>query len=171
MYLQHVLGEGDGCISRHARNLRVPCLQTPAHNTLPFPCPQCHPDKNPGDAAAHERFQKISVAYSVLSDDGKRRYYDQTGTTEGLDISPDEFMDMFQSLLLEIVGGADMIRVRRADSDCNTAESGLGFAMEILARRGDQRRGTCLALGAEPHRHAACGRAGFGNGLERINSP
>eukprot|EP00198_Chlamydomonas_reinhardtii_P011679 XP_001701016.1 DnaJ-like protein [Chlamydomonas reinhardtii] len=71
---------------------------------------QCHPDKNPGDAAAHERFQKISVAYSVLSDDGKRRYYDQTGTTEGLDISPDEFMDMFQSLLLEIVGGADMIR-------------------------------------------------------------
>ncbi|GFR47297.1 hypothetical protein Agub_g8984, partial [Astrephomene gubernaculifera] len=71
---------------------------------------QCHPDKCPGDESAHERFQKISLAYSVLSDEQKRRYYDQTGTTEGLDISPDDFMDMFQSLLLEIVGGADMIR-------------------------------------------------------------
>ncbi|KXZ47821.1 hypothetical protein GPECTOR_32g433 [Gonium pectorale] len=71
---------------------------------------QCHPDKNPDDPAAHERFQRISVAYSVLSDEGKRKFYDQNGTTEGLDISPTEFMDMFQSLLLEIIGGADMIR-------------------------------------------------------------
>ncbi|GLC33342.1 hypothetical protein PLESTB_000343900 [Pleodorina starrii] len=71
---------------------------------------QCHPDKCPGDDAAHEKFQRISMAYSVLSDPQKRRYYDQTGTTDGLDISPDEFMDMFQSLLLEIIGGADMIR-------------------------------------------------------------
>lgn len=72
---------------------------------------QCHPDKCPGDETAHERFQRISLAYSVLSEPEKRRYYDATGTTEGLDISPDEFMDMFQSLLLEIIGGADMIRV------------------------------------------------------------
>ncbi|GIM11413.1 hypothetical protein Vretimale_14936, partial [Volvox reticuliferus] len=71
---------------------------------------QCHPDKCPGDEAANERFQRISMAYSVLSDQQKRRYYDKTGTTEGLDISPDEFLDMFQSLLLEIIGGADMIR-------------------------------------------------------------
>ncbi|EFJ44630.1 molecular chaperone, partial [Volvox carteri f. nagariensis] len=71
---------------------------------------QCHPDKCPGDEAANERFQRISMAYSVLSDEQKRRYYDQTGTTEGLDISPDEFLDMFQSLLLEIIGGADMIK-------------------------------------------------------------
>lgn len=76
---------------------------------------QCHPDKCPGDEAAHEKFQRISLAYSVLSDEQKRRYYDQTGTTEGLDISPDEFMDMFQSLLLEIIGGADMIRVSAVD--------------------------------------------------------
>ncbi|PNH12507.1 DnaJ subfamily B member 11 [Tetrabaena socialis] len=71
---------------------------------------QCHPDKCPGDQAAQERFQRVSVAYSVLSDASKRRFYDDTGTTEGLDISPEEFLDMFQALLLEIIGGADMIR-------------------------------------------------------------
>jgi molecular chaperone DnaJ len=38
---------------------------------------QYHPDANPNDAAAAERFKEISEAYSVLSDDAKRKQYDQ----------------------------------------------------------------------------------------------
>eukprot|EP00934_Nitzschia_sp_Nitz4_P002808 Nitzschia sp. Nitz4//scaffold70_size99833//54540//55881//NITZ4_004597-RA/size99833-snap-gene-0.146-mRNA-1//-1//CDS//3329557141//2798//frame0 len=38
-----------------------------------------HPDKNPGDDQATKNFQKISEAYAVLSDEKKRKVYDQYG--------------------------------------------------------------------------------------------
>ena len=37
-----------------------------------------HPDRNPGDAGAAERCVRIAQAYAVISDAGKRAYYDQT---------------------------------------------------------------------------------------------
>ncbi len=39
-----------------------------------------HPDKNPGDKKAEDKFKDINEAYQVLSDDQKRARYDQLGS-------------------------------------------------------------------------------------------
>ena len=40
---------------------------------------QFHPDKNPGDKAAEEKFKEAAEAYEILSNEDKRRRYDQFG--------------------------------------------------------------------------------------------
>ncbi|MBK8805986.1 MAG: DnaJ domain-containing protein [Bacteroidales bacterium] len=45
---------------------------------------QFHPDKNPGDKASEEKFKEAAEAYEILSNDDKRRKYDQFGHITGL---------------------------------------------------------------------------------------
>src|SRR3954453_18009869 len=52
---------------------------------------QYHPDKNPGDAQAEERFKDIQQANDILSDPEKRKQYDQGGGIFGGGFDPGAF--------------------------------------------------------------------------------
>lgn len=47
-----------------------------AYRSLAF---KYHPDRNPGDSVAEEKFKEISAAYDVLGDEAKKRTYDLGG--------------------------------------------------------------------------------------------
>ncbi|HOU96054.1 MAG TPA: molecular chaperone DnaJ [Bacteroidales bacterium] len=69
-----------------------------------------HPDKNPGDKTAEEKFKEAAEAYEVLSDDEKRQKYDQFGhaglSGEGRDFSGGMTMDDIFSSFGDIFGDA-----------------------------------------------------------------
>ncbi|XP_068635156.1 chaperone protein dnaJ 6 [Aristolochia californica] len=46
-----------------------------------------HPDKNPGDEEAKEKFQLLQKVISVLADEEKRAVYDQTGCADDADLA------------------------------------------------------------------------------------
>lgn len=57
-----------------------------------------HPDKNPGDETAKDRFQALQRVFGILGDSEKRRFYDETGCTgEGDEsgLSADTVTDLY----------------------------------------------------------------------------
>ena len=73
-----------------------------------------HPDKNPGDAEAEERFKEAAEAYGILSDDEKRARYDRFGHqgTQGMGgFDPNQFAD-FGDILGDLFGFGDFFGTR-----------------------------------------------------------
>ncbi|MDR0340136.1 MAG: molecular chaperone DnaJ [Puniceicoccales bacterium] len=145
-----------------------------------------HPDKNPGDKNAEEKFKEISQAYEVLSDDKKRAAYDQYGSAAfqpGGGASPgsggvnfgngfrnqyDVFREVFGDLG-GLFGGAAEAGQTRTDYDLRGAvEISLGEAFTGTERTVRYRRrvpckkckGTGSADGSRPKACSACGGQG-----------
>ncbi|MBS2026220.1 MAG: DnaJ domain-containing protein, partial [Deltaproteobacteria bacterium] len=118
---------------------------------------QFHPDKNPGDKAAEEKFKEVAEAYEVLADADKRAKYDRFGhqapggfgpgfASGGADFG--NINDIFGDLFGEIFGGQ---RGRR-QSGGRARGSDLRYDLEISF--------TQAAFGSEAKlkipRHKAC---------------
>src|SRR5205814_7082173 len=76
-----------------------------------------HPDRNPNDKHAEERFKEAAEAYSVLSDPQKRSAYDRFGHqgvagAGGAGFDPDAFTD-FSDILGVFFGFSDPCGGRR----------------------------------------------------------
>jgi molecular chaperone DnaJ len=73
-----------------------------------------HPDKNPGDVGAEEKFKEAAEAYGVLSDDEKRARYDRFGHqgVSGMGgFDPNQFAD-FGDILGDLFGFGDFFGTR-----------------------------------------------------------
>lgn len=73
-----------------------------------------HPDKNPNDKEAEDKFKEAAEAYEVLSDSNKRSRYDQFGHagiggaagTSGFSMSMDDIFSQFGDIFGDAFGGA-----------------------------------------------------------------
>ena len=125
-----------------------------------------HPDKNPGDKQAEDKFKEASEAYGILKDPEKRQVYDQFGH-DGLKGSgsggPSGFEDIF-SQFGDVFGdffgggsrqqqtGADL----RLDISITFEESIFGAEKEVEVSKHNP-CGTCRGSGAKPgHSPQAC---------------
>lgn len=136
-----------------------------------------HPDKNPGDKAAEEKFKEVSEAYAVLSDSQKRAYYDQYGVAPGTQGSGPGFGpdmgDIFGNIFEEFFGGARGRSRATAGDDLrynlkiSFNEAAFGITTKIRVPR-LERCPDCEGLGAKSKDSISVCTACRGSGQMRI---
>jgi molecular chaperone DnaJ len=136
-----------------------------------------HPDRNPGDRGAEERFKEAAEAYSVLGDADKRQRYDTyghagLGGAGGAGFDPSVFAD-FSDILGDFFGFADVFGRRRGgprrgadlryNLEISFEEAAFGTETHIQIPRSDTCSacgGSGAAPGTKPTTCTTCGGAG-----------
>ena len=137
-----------------------------------------HPDRNPDDTGAEEKFKEAKEAYDVLSDRSKRTAYDQFGhagvDSNGAGVAGgDGFRDIFDEVFGDIFGGRGGRQRPHRGSDLRyDLELGLEDAVAGTTSRirfsSEAVCDTCSGSGATPGTSAsACATCG-GHGQVRV---
>lgn len=136
---------------------------------------QYHPDKNPGDPQAEEKFKELAEAYQVLGDPEKRARYDRFGhqaATSGgspfADVDVQSVTEFFESIFGDVFGlGRERRRRRgrdvRVDVALDLEEAAKGVERRItVARRVscEECGGNGAAPGAKVESCRVCGGSG-----------
>lgn len=146
---------------------------------------QYHPDRNPGNKEAEERFREISEAYQVLSDPQKRAQFDQFGRVFDENGGQSGFSGGFDSSVFEeFFGGAfgDFFGSARSGSQKKRPRKGSNIEYSIEIELKDVLKGAskkikipknssckrCDGTGAEPGSLSTCSRCnGTGQVVQR----
>jgi molecular chaperone DnaJ len=117
---------------------------------------QYHPDRNPGDKQAEQRFREASEAYAVLSDPDKRAHYDRFGTVPGAGGFDAGFGSLFEDIFENFLGGGRGRRTRAARGEdlqyelkITLEETAAGLETKIQIPRLET-CATCNGTGTEP---------------------
>jgi len=136
---------------------------------------QYHPDKNPGDAAAEEKFKEVQNAYDVLSDPEKRKQYDrfgENGRRAGPGFDPSNFGGNFTindlGDLGDLFGGLFGGRAGRGGTRRAQPERGVDLEVPVNVSFEDSLRGLETKIPVQVT--TACRECG-GTGAEPGTSP
>ena len=100
---------------------------------------QYHPDKNPGNKEAEDKFKEATEAYEILSDDQKRQIYDQYGFAGlegmggggGYSHAYSDFQDIFGGFDFESIFGGIFGGGRSSGRAANNQGANLRYDLEI----------------------------------------